>query len=493
MSLLQLKSIHKSFHGVEVLHGVNIEVKPGSVHALMGENGAGKSTLMKIIAGIHRADSGEIFLRGKHVHIGNPHESQKMGIAMIHQELSPVPGMTVAENIFLGREPSKSGLVNYRQLYKQTAELLRELNIQINPRAKLSNLKVADQQLVEIAKAISYQADVIIMDEPTSAITDREVDNLFRIIDDLRNKGKGLVYISHKMDEVFRISDEITILRDGTYIGTWASKQLTRDDLIRNMVGRELTNIYPKAEVSIGNTIFKVNQLNHPGRYHDINFEVRAGEILGVAGLVGAGRTEVMEGIFGVVPAMSGEIEIFGQKIKIRNPKQAIRQGIAFVTEDRKRTGLVLPSSVGFNITIASMNDFLSKGLINFKREKSTIESQISLLRIKTRGGKQIVGSLSGGNQQKVVLAKWLIKQPRLLILDEPTRGIDVGAKAEIYKLMGEFVSAGNAIIMISSEMPELMGMSDRILVFSNKQISGVLKRSDFTQESIMTFAVANL
>jgi len=331
------------------------------------------------------------------------------------------------------------------------------------------------------------------MDEPTSAITDREVDNLFRIIDDLRNKGKGLVYISHKMDEVFRISDEITVLRDGTYIGKWASKQLTRDDLIRNMVGRELTNIYPKAEVSIGNTIFKVNQLNHPGRYRDINFEVRAGEILGVAGLVGAGRTEVMEGIFGVVPAMSGEIEIFGQTIKIRNPKQAIRQGIAFVTEDRKRTGLVLPSSVGFNITIASMNDFLSNGLINFRREKSTIESQISLLRIKTRGGKQIVGSLSGGNQQKVVLAKWLIKQPRLLILDEPTRGIDVGAKAEIYKLMGEFVSAGNAIIMISSEMPELMGMSDRILVFSNKQISGVLKRSDFTQESIMTFAVANL
>ncbi len=494
MSLLEMKDISKSFTGVNVLRDVHFNLEKGTVHALMGENGAGKSTLMKILAGITKSDKGSICINDKSVEINSPSDSQNLGIAMIHQELSPIPGMTVAENIYFGREPGKGVFVDYRQLYKQTEELLDRLHIKnISPREKLQNLQVADQQLVEIAKAISYNAEIIIMDEPTSAITDKEVDNLFVIINNLRKAGKGIIYISHKMDEVFRISDEITVLRDGAYVDSWKAKDINNDILIRNMVGRELSEIFPKVHVPIGEKVLEVRNLTLQNKFHNINFDVRRGEILGIAGLVGAGRTEVMQALFGLTPADEGEIIFEGKKLNPREPREAIKNGLAFVTEDRKGEGLVPYMSVAHNITLASMKDFDKNFLIDMKSEDDVIQKQIASLRIRSYGKEQLVTSLSGGNQQKVVLAKWLIKKPKLLILDEPTRGIDVGAKSEIYKIMCDFVAQGNSIIMISSEMPEVMGMADRIVVFSNRRLGGELNREEFVQENIMRLAVSKM
>ncbi|EMS71606.1 sugar ABC transporter ATP-binding protein [Ruminiclostridium cellobioparum] len=489
-----MKDISKSFTGVNVLRDVHFKLEKGTVHALMGENGAGKSTLMKILAGITKSDKGSICINGKSVEINSPSDSQNLGIAMIHQELSPIPGMTVAENIYFGREPGKSVFVDYRQLYKQTEELLDRLHIKnISPREKLQNLQVADQQLIEIAKAISYNAEIIIMDEPTSAITDKEVENLFVIINNLRKAGKGIIYISHKMDEVFRISDEITVLRDGAYVDSWKAKDINNDILIRNMVGRELSEIFPKVHVPIGEKVLEVRNLTLQNKFHNINFDVRRGEILGIAGLVGAGRTEVMQALFGLTPADEGEIIFEGKKLNPREPREAIKNGLAFVTEDRKGEGLVPYMSVAHNITLASMKDFDKNFLIDMKSEDDVIQKQIASLRIRSYGKEQLVTSLSGGNQQKVVLAKWLIKKPKLLILDEPTRGIDVGAKSEIYKIMCDFVAKGNSIIMISSEMPEVMGMADRIVVLSNRRLGGELNREEFVQENIMRLAVSKM
>lgn len=493
MSLLEMKDIKKSFNGVEVLHGIQLKLQQGSVHALMGENGAGKSTMMKIIAGVYKKDGGSISIRGQAVEINSPTESQKLGIAMIHQELSPIPEMTVAENIFLAREPKKNLFIDYKGMYKQTEELLRDLHIHVKPKDKLKNLKVADQQLVEIAKAISYNADIIIMDEPTSAITDKEVDNLFEIIKSLKAKGKGIIYISHKMDEIFRISDEISVLRDGSYVNTWKSRDIDNNTLIKNMVGRELNEIFPKVSVPISDTVLEVKDLSIKGKFSNISFQLKKGEILGIAGLVGAGRTEVMNAIFGLDPAESGEIIIRGKKCHITKPQDAISKGIAYVTEDRKLEGLILQMSVGHNISLPSMKKMCKGFFIRNNVEKTIVQEQVEALRIKLHNTSQLVSRLSGGNQQKIVLAKWLVRNPSILILDEPTRGIDVGAKAEIYKLMGEFVKKGNSIIMISSEMPEVMGMADRILIFSNGILSGQLQREEFTQESIMHFAVANV
>lgn len=493
LSLLEMKDIFKSFNGVNVLHGVHFSLKQGAVHALMGENGAGKSTLMKILAGVIKCDSGSISINGKIVDISSPSDSQNLGIAMIHQELSPIPEMTVAENIYFGREPVKGLFVDYKQLYKQTGELLQRLHIDINPREKLKSLKVADQQLVEIAKAISYNAEIIIMDEPTSAITDKEVNNLFIIINNLKKAGKGIIYISHKMDEVFRISDDITVLRDGGYVNSWSAKDINNDILIKNMVGRDLKDIYPKVHVPIGEKVLEIKNLTLNDRFYNINLDVKRGEILGIAGLVGAGRTETMQALFGLTPADEGDIIFEGKPLKLKKPKEAIKHGIAYVTEDRKGEGIVPFMSVAHNITFASMDDFVKGFLIDQTNEDKVIQNQISSLRIKTQGKKQLVASLSGGNQQKVVLAKWLIKNPKLLILDEPTRGIDVGAKAEIYKLMCEYVAKGNSIIMISSEMPEVMGMADRIVVFSNRKLAGELEREEFVQESIMRLAVSKM
>ncbi len=494
MSLLEMKDISKSFTGVNVLRDVHFKLEKGTVHALMGENGAGKSTLMKILAGITKSDTGSIFINGKSTEVNSPSDSQNLGIAMIHQELSPIPGMTVAENIYFGREPGKGVFVDYRQLYKQTEELLDRLHIKnISPREKLQNLQVADQQLVEIAKAISYNAEIIIMDEPTSAITDKEVDNLFVIINNLRKAGKGIIYISHKMDEVFRISDEITVLRDGAYVDSWKAKDINSDILIRNMVGRELSEIFPKVHVPIGEKVLEVRNLTLQNKFYNINFDVRRGEILGIAGLVGAGRTEVMQALFGLTPASEGEIIFEGKKLNPKEPREAIKNGLAFVTEDRKGEGLVPYMSVAHNITLASMKDFDKNFLIDKKSEDDVILKQIASLRIRSYGKEQLVTSLSGGNQQKVVLAKWLIKKPKLLILDEPTRGIDVGAKSEIYRIMCDFVAQGNSIIMISSEMPEVMGMADRIVVLSNRKLGGELNREEFVQENIMRLAVSKM
>lgn len=491
MSLLDMKQIIKSFNGVEVLHGIDFSLRAGTVHALMGENGAGKSTLMKVLAGVHKCDDGEIWLKGKKTEIQSPRHAQELGIAMIHQELSPVPEMTVAENIFLGREPRKGLFVDYKKMYADTEKLLGEMKVRVSPRAKIGRLKVADQQLIEISKAISLNADIIVMDEPTSAITDQEVEILFKTIADLKKKGTGIIYISHKMDEIFRIADDITVLRDGTYVNSWEAKDIDNNTLIKNMVGRELNEIFPKIKVPAKDVVMEVRHFTKENQFEDISFLVREGEILGIAGLIGAGRTELMNAIFGLEKPDSGEVFFEGRKVEIRRPSDAIRHGIAYVTEDRKNEGLVLEMGVGQNITIASMKTLSSGMFIKRQEEKKTIDDQIRALRIKVHSPKQLVGKLSGGNQQKVVLAKWMMKNPKLLILDEPTRGIDIGAKSEIYKLMGEFVEKGNSIIMISSEMPEAMGMSDRILVLSNGRLSGELSREEFAQEDIMKMAVS--
>lgn len=491
MSLLDMKQIIKSFNGVEVLHGIDFSLRAGTVHALMGENGAGKSTLMKVLAGVHKCDDGEIWLKGKKTEIQSPRHAQELGIAMIHQELSPVPEMTVAENIFLGREPRKGLFVDYKKMYADTEKLLGEMKVRVSPRAKIGRLKVADQQLIEISKAISLNADIIVMDEPTSAITDQEVEILFKTIADLKKKGTGIIYISHKMDEIFRIADDITVLRDGTYVNSWEAKDIDNNTLIKNMVGRELNEIFPKIKVPAKGVVMEVRHFTKENQFEDISFLVREGEILGIAGLIGAGRTELMNAIFGLEKPDSGEVFFEGRKVEIRRPSDAIRHGIAYVTEDRKNEGLVLEMGVGQNITIASMKTLSSGMFIKRQEEKKTIDDQIRALRIKVHSPRQLVGKLSGGNQQKVVLAKWMMKNPKLLILDEPTRGIDIGAKSEIYKLMGEFVEKGNSIIMISSEMPEAMGMSDRILVLSNGRLSGELSREEFAQEDIMKMAVS--
>ena len=406
MSLLDMKQIIKSFNGVEVLHGIDFSLRAGTVHALMGENGAGKSTLMKVLAGVHKCDDGEIWLKGKKTEIQSPRHAQELGIAMIHQELSPVPEMTVAENIFLGREPRKGLFVDYKKMYADTEKLLGEMKVRVSPRAKIGRLKVADQQLIEISKAISLNADIIVMDEPTSAITDQEVEILFKTIADLKKKGTGIIYISHKMDEIFRIADDITVLRDGTYVNSWEAKDIDNNTLIKNMVGRELNEIFPKIKVPAKDVVMEVRHFTKENQFEDISFLVREGEILGIAGLIGAGRTELMNAIFGLEKPDSGEVFFEGRKVEIRRPSDAIRHGIAYVTEDRKNEGLVLEMGVGQNITIASMKTLSSGMFIKRQEEKKTIDDQIRALRIKVHSPRQLVGKLSGGNQQKVVLAK---------------------------------------------------------------------------------------
>lgn len=486
MSLVELSGIRKSYYGVEVLHSVDFSLKEGTVHALMGENGAGKSTLVKVIAGVHKSDSGTIKINGEAVEIDSPSKAQDLGVAMIHQELSAVSEMSVAENIFLGREPKRLGFLDYNQLYKKTRELLDALHISINPRAKMKSLRVADQQMVEIAKAMSINARIVIMDEPTSAITDHEVDSLFEMIENMKKRGTGIIYISHKMDEIFRIADEISVLRDGTNVNTWDAADVDNDTLILSMVGRELKAQFPKVDVPIGEDVLEVKNLTRLGEYEDISFKLRKGEILGFVGLVGSGRTELMHSIFGMSRPDSGTILLNGKEVRFKHPREAISNGMAYVTEDRKGEGLVLPMSVHHNTTLSSILKFIKSGLIQRRKESAAVEDQIESLGVKVSSPLQPVKSLSGGNQQKVVLAKWMITEPNIIIFDEPTRGIDVGAKAEIYKIMCEYAAQGNAIIMVSSEMPEAMGMCDRIIVLSNHQMSGEIERSEFSQESIV-------
>ncbi len=489
-----MKDITKYFSGVQVLDKVCLKVMPGEVHALMGENGAGKSTLMNILMGIHTADGGEIFLEGKEISNKTPREAMDRGISMIHQELHPIRDMDVTENIFLGREIRKGtdgiiSLVNKKEMLHKARELFEELGIAISPSALMRDLSVAQCQLIEMVKAISISAKVIIMDEPTSAITDKEVDILFKQIRYLKSKGVSIIYISHKMDEIFQIADSITVLRDGQYIGTDASANLNNDKLISMMVGREISGIYPKETVSIGDVTMEVKNLSWGKRVRNVNFELHQGEILGLAGLVGAGRSELVETLFGINSKTSGEIYIRGNRTDIRRPADAISHRIALITEDRKRSGLNLIGSITENVTLASLGSLFSKGIINKKLEGSLTEESIKKHKVKTVSRKALVKSLSGGNQQKVVIAKWLLTEPDIIIMDEPTRGIDVGAKRDIYLLLGELVKAGKSVLVISSEIPEIMGIADRILIMAEGQVTGELMREEFTQEKIMHYA----
>jgi ABC-type sugar transport system ATPase subunit len=493
--ILEMKNIVRTFPGVRALNGVDFRAKRGSVHALVGENGAGKSTLMKCLVGINPPDSGEIWLKGKKVTILNPHEALKLGIAMIYQELNPVLERSVMENIWLGREPMlrKFGLlVDHRAMYEQTRQLLKELEIDIDPKTKVKELSVAKMQMIEIAKAISYNADVVIMDEPTSSLTPNEVEHLFSMIRKLKARNVAVIYITHKMEEIFTIADEVTVLRDGNNITTNPIAEMTIDSLITAMVGRHLTEMFPKMESQIGDVKLAVRHLEVPGLLHDISFDLRKGEILGVAGLVGAGRTELMEALFGLRRKSAGEIFIDGKKVEIRAPSDAIEAGIGFLTEDRRLNGIIPVLSVKVNIIVANLRNYLRYGFfLNLKKIHQDCEEFKDRLKIRAPSLDTLIQNLSGGNQQKVLVARWLLTNPDILILDEPTRGIDVGAKAEIHTIITKLACEGKSIIMVSSEMPEILGMSDRIMVMSRGQITAILDRKEADQETIMRYAAA--
>ena len=489
--LLAAEGVRKEFPGVVALDDVTFRLKRGSVHALMGENGAGKSTLMKILAGIYHPDKGTVRLKGVDIQLQSPLDALENGIAMIHQELNLMAPMTVAENIWIRREPlTRLGFVDHKEMNRKTAELFNRLNISIHPQTKVGELSVANRQMVEIAKAVSYESDVLIMDEPTSALTEREVAHLFEIIRGLRDQGIGIVYITHKMNELFEIADEFSVFRDGKYIGTHASSDVTRDDIIRMMVGREITQMFPKEEVPLGDVVLSVKNLTLDGVFRDVSFDVRAGEILGVAGLVGSGRSNVAETIFGVTPASSGTIEIDGKPVSITSPTEAIRNRMAFLTEDRKDTGCLLILSVLENMQLAVLQDrFVNKGFVAQADLTAECEEMCRKLRVKTPNLAERIENLSGGNQQKVLIGRWMLTNPRILILDEPTRGIDVGAKAEIHRLVTEMTRNGVAVVMISSEMPEVLGMSDRVMVMHEGRVTGFLDRAEATQIKVMDLA----
>lgn len=485
--ILEMKDIVKEFSGVRVLNQVSFRLRKGTVHALMGENGAGKSTLMKILNGIYSKTDGTIFLKGQEVDIKNSKMAKQLGIAMIHQELSAFLDLSVTANMFMGSEFSRAGIINEKEMTAHCRDIFEKLGISLDPKRKIRDLSVAETQMVEIAKAISMNADIIIMDEPTSAITEAEVKKLFQVIRDLKKEGKAIIYISHKMDEIFRISDEITVLRDGQFAGSDLAENLDNDKLIRMMVGRTLNQQFYKTGHEFGEVMLEVKNLSREGKFSDVSFELRRGEILGFAGLMGAGRTEVVETIFGMAKKSGGEILIRGEKADIRKPKDAIKRGVAFVSEDRKLVGLNLIGSIKENLTLANLKKYCTAGVfIRDREECATVDDYIGKLKIKTENRNKLTGNLSGGNQQKVVLARWLSCAPSILILDEPTRGIDVGAKAEIYRLMDEFVAEGNCIIMVSSEMPEVLGMSDRIITMHEGRVTGTIDCRDATQEKIM-------
>ena len=491
--VLEMKDISKTFPGVKALDRVQLQVKPGEVHALMGENGAGKSTLMKILMGIYtKDDGGEILFDGKPYHVSNPKEAMDTGVAMIHQELNPILDMTVYENIFVGRELRKNGLVDKKAMIEESEKLIAECGLHVSPTDTLRNLTVAQCQLIEIIKAISVNAKVIVMDEPTAAITEREVELLFGHIRRLKAQGVAIIYISHRMDEIFTICDRVSVYRDGQYIGSGETRDLDEAQLIKMMVGREITDVFPKLEAEIGEVVFEAKHIvRADNKVKDVSISVRKGEILGIGGLVGAGRSELVEGIFGMHKLSGGEIYVKGEKVTVHSPKDIIQKGVALVTEDRKVTGLNLSGTVNDNIAMVAIRKLLSNGLYSKTKARKAAQEYIGKLKIKTPSGDQIVGNLSGGNQQKVVIAKWLLNDPDIIILDEPTRGIDVGAKRDIYLLIGSLVQQGKAVIMISSEIPELMGVCDRIAVMSEGNLSGEVKRGEFSQERIMTLASA--
>lgn len=494
---LQLKGVSKSFPGVKALDNVQLSLRPGTVHALMGENGAGKSTLMKCLFGIYKMDAGEIYLDGQKIVINNPDDAMRYGIAMVHQELQPVPARTVAENLYLGRFPTKKfgplQVIDHKKMYEDTAHWLKEVKMDFDPKALLGDLSIGQMQSVEIAKAVSHNAKVVIFDEPTSSLSDNEVEALFRIMNDLRAKGVAMVYISHKMDEIKRIADDITIMRDGTYVGTWSAAEMTTDDIITKMVGRELTNVYPERKNKPGEVIMEVKKLSsiHEKSFQDVSFTLRKGEILGFGGLVGAQRTELLEGVFGMRGIKSGEIYIKGKKVTIKHPADAMKAGIGLITEDRRGNGIFGCLSIKDNVGVSIYNKHLKAGFVlDHKTISGIVDDSIKKLHIKTPNMQEHIANLSGGNQQKVIVARWLANDPDILIMDEPTRGIDVGAKHEIYEIMNDLAAEGKAIIMISSEMAELLGMSDRVYVMCNGKMRGeITERQEMTQEHVMSYA----
>ncbi len=487
---LELRGIRKAFPGVLALSNVNFAVERGTVHVLCGENGAGKSTLMKVINGLYKADEGEIFIDGKATEITGPQEARRHGIAMIFQELNFVPEMTVEENLFLGCEPTtRFGNIDWKKMRRDTLALLKAQNLSYAPDTKLRDLTVSDIQMLEITKAISRDADIIIMDEPTSAITSREVEGLIAKIFELRAKGIAIIYISHKMEEIFRIADQITILRDGSVVDSQPAKNYDIDKVIALMVGRAITNVYPKEEVPIGDTVFEVKNLNRKGVFKDVSFKVRKGEIVGFAGLVGAGRTEVSRAVFGLDSFNSGEILMDGKQISVGSVADAMRAGIVMLSEDRRRYGIIPMRSVSENATLSSLEQFIYGGFNRTGKERRVVTESFRSMAVKTPTLETAIQTLSGGNQQKVLISKWLLTNPRVLFLDEPTRGIDVGAKFEIYKLMVSLAREGNGVVMISSELPELLGMCDRIYVMGGGRIRGELTPDSFSQENIMRLA----
>jgi len=494
--ILEMKNISKSFPGVKALDEVTLKVRPGTVHALMGENGAGKSTLMKCLFGIYTPDSGEVILEGNKVQFKNAKDGLNHGISMIHQELQAVPHRSVMENVWLGRFPVKNiagiKIIDDKKMYNDTKELMAELQMEISPETQVSKLSVSQVQAIEIAKAVSYRSKVIVMDEPTSSLTETEVAHLFRIIRKLREQGVAIIYISHKMEEILEISDEVSIMRDGRYVGTWDSSSLTTDMIISKMVGRELENLFPPRENVPSDVIMRVENFTSvdPKSFRNVTFDLRRGEILGIGGLVGAQRTELVEAIFGLSQISNGKIILDGKEVKIKSSIEAKKHGMALLTEERRATGIFPVLSIEDNTLVASLNNYTKYNFIlDSKKGAKDVDESIRMLRTKTPSAKTQIQNLSGGNQQKVIFSRWLLTEPDILILDEPTRGIDVGAKYEIYSIIADLAKKGKSIIMISSEMSELLGMSDRIMVMCAGELSGIVEGKDANQEIIMKYA----
>ncbi len=494
--LLEMIDISKEFPGVKALDKVTLRVRRGSVHALMGENGAGKSTLMKCLFGIYEKDEGEVLLEGKKVNFQSSRQALDNGVSMVHQELNQVRTTRIMDNIWLGRFPKKRFFIDEEKMYKDTLEIFKKLDINLDPRKKIGDLPVSESQMVEIAKAVSYNSKIIVMDEPTSSLTEKEVSHLFKIIKALQNNGVGIIYISHKMEEIKKIADEVTVMRDGQWIATKKTKDTTTDEIINLMVGRDLTNRFPPKINKPEDVILEVSSLTaaYQPSIKDISFKLRKGEILGIAGLVGSKRTEVIESIFGLRQVESGDVYLHGKKVENNDPYIAIKNGFALVTEERRVTGIFGMLDINFNAMIANMDKYIQKNkLLNEKQIKKDTDWVIESMRVKTPSHKTAIGSLSGGNQQKVIIGRWLLTEPEILLLDEPTRGIDVGAKYEIYQLMIELANKGKGIIMVSSEMPELLGITDRILVMSNGRLAGIVDTKEVTQEEILKLSAMYL
>lgn len=487
--VLEMLNISKEFPGVKALSEVNLKVKPGTVHALMGENGAGKSTLMKCLFGIYQKNSGKIFLDSKEVNFQNTRQALDNGVSMVHQELNQVRQRNILDNIWLGRYPKKGLFIDEQKMYEDTVKIFKDLDINVDPRQKVGSLSVSQMQMVEIAKAVSYDSKVIVMDEPTSSLTEKEVEHLFRIINKLRKNDVAIIYISHKMEEILKISDYVTVMRDGQLIDTKKSSEITIDNIISMMVGRDMSNRFPPKQNHPGEIILEVEELTENIKFglKDVSFSLRKGEILGIAGLVGSKRTEIVEALFGMRKIDSGKIKLHNKEIINKNPRSAMENGFALVTEERRSTGIFPQLSIEFNSTISNMNSYRSNLLfLSNKKMENDTNWVIESMKVKTPSTKTPIGSLSGGNQQKVIIGRWLLTNPEVLMLDEPTRGIDVGAKYEIYQLINELASKEKGIIMISSEMPELIGVTDRILVMSNGRVAGIVDSKNTTQEEIM-------